>query len=121
VASDAELAALAHEHGVATHDIAPGELVARWRSRYGGADGAITLHAPAGCPLCDQSGYRGRLGVYEVLVATPAIKALVQARATSDAILACAIGEGMTTLEQDGIDKILQGHLDLKQVQMACR
>ncbi|UCU96395.1 hypothetical protein [Hydrogenophaga taeniospiralis] len=79
------------------------------------------LHAPVGCPVCDDSGYKGRMGVYEVLIATPAIKAKIQSRATVAEVQQNAIDDGMITFEQDAIEKILQGFLDLKQVLLNCR
>ncbi len=120
IASREEIDALAHEY---CHDLelVPAEIAARWRSLYGNSAGEITLYSPTGCALCDQSGYKGRMGVYELVVASPAIKANIQARATSAEILRGAIGSGMTTLEQDAIEKILQGHLDLSQVLVSCR
>ena len=119
VASREEIDALAHEY---CRDLSldPAEIAARWRSRYGSSDGEITLHSPVGCPLCDQSGYKGRMGVYELLVASPAIKAMIQVKATSTEILREAVESGMTTFEQDAIEKVLQGHLDFKQVQASC-
>ncbi|MEO8279490.1 MAG: ATPase, T2SS/T4P/T4SS family [Ideonella sp.] len=120
LASTAEVDALAHEYARDT-PVEPADVVARWRSRYGDAAGGLTLRAASGCPACDKSGYKGRMGVYEVLVATPAIKNKIQARATSTAIRADAVSDGMITFEQDAIEKILQGHLDLKQVILSCR
>jgi type II secretory ATPase GspE/PulE/Tfp pilus assembly ATPase PilB-like protein len=90
------------------------------RSRYGSRDGTLTLHSAAGCPLCDRTGYKGRMGVHELLVASPAIKAWIQAKATSAEILRGAIEGGVVTLKQDAIEKILEGHLDFKQVQASC-
>jgi len=119
VASREEIEALAHEY---CGELPPGpaEIAARWRSRYGSSDSTLTLHAPAGCVLCDRSGYKGRMGVYELLIASPAIKAKIQEKATSADILREAIGSGMVTLKQDAIEKILQGHLDFKEVQAGC-
>jgi len=120
VASTAELELLAREY-CRDGTLAPEAAVARWRSRYGTSDGAISLGSSVGCPACDHSGYKGRVGVYELLVATPAIKSAIQSRASSAEILQRAIDNGMVTLEQDAIEKILQGELDLKQVQASCR
>ena len=118
-ASHEEIEALAHEY-CRDLGLVPAVIAARWRSRYGSSDGALTLHAPAGCPLCDRSGYKGRMGVHELLLASPAIKAKIQEKATSADILREAIGSGMVTLKQDAIEKILQGHLDFKEVQAGC-
>jgi type II secretory ATPase GspE/PulE/Tfp pilus assembly ATPase PilB-like protein len=118
-ASLEEIEALAHAYCRELH-VDPDEIAARWRSRYGSSDGTLTLHSPAGCALCDHSGYKGRMGVHELLVASPGIKAKIQAKATSADILQEALDGGMVTLEQDAIEKILQGHLDFRQVQADC-
>ena len=120
LAAPEEIDALAHEY---CRDVKrnPSDVAGRWRSRYGGSDGTLTLYSAVGCPTCDHSGYKGRMGVYELLVASPVIKARIQTRATSAEILHEATEGGMTTLEQDAIEKILQGHLDFKQVQASCR
>jgi len=69
-----------------------------------------------GCAACNQTGYRGRVGVHELLVATPEIKRLVQQRARIVEVAVCAQQEGMTTLLQDGVLKVLQGLTDMAQV-----
>ena len=119
-ASDEEMDALAHEY---CRDLSldPASITVRWRALYGNSDGAITLHAPNGCSHCEESGYKGRLGVYELLVASPAVKSMVQRGASSMEILQEVISNGMVTLEQNAIDKVLQGQLDLKQVLVSCR
>ena len=63
----------------------------------------------AGCPACRGSGFRGRLALIEVLVASPAIRALVMAHADAAAIHAQAVAEGMRTLAQDGAARIEAG------------
>ena len=55
-----------------------------------------------------------------MLVSSPAIKAMIQVKATSTEILREAVESGMITFEQDAIEKVLQGHLDFKQVQASC-
>ncbi len=99
----------------------PQARVQRWQARWGGSSGRVTLHAAAGCQACEHTGYKGRLGVYELLLATPEIKAAIQQRLSSGEILRLALASGMVTFEQDAIEKILQGHLDLKQVLASCR
>ncbi|TFZ04359.1 GspE/PulE family protein [Ramlibacter rhizophilus] len=119
-ASDEELAALAAEYCRDTAE-APADVIRRWRSRYGDPQGSMTLHAAQGCPACENTGYKGRMGVYELLVATPAIKAAIQQRRSSNDILQRAVSEGMVTFFQDAIGKVLEGHLDLQQVLVSCR
>ncbi len=70
-----------------------------------------------GCPTCRHSGYKGRMGIHELLVATDEVKRLIHAREPVSEILAVALTQGMTTLVQDGIKKTLQGLTDYKQVQ----
>jgi type IV pilus assembly protein PilB len=65
------------------------------------------LHKAVGCDECHGTGYRGRTGVYEVLNLTPRIRKMVLDRASTDAIKAAAIEEGMLTLRQDGLRKML--------------
>ena len=91
-------------------------LLLSWRKRHGNADGAIVLYRPEGCDQCNQVGYQGRMGVYELLVADSAVRRLVQARAPIVEIRAAVMADGMRTLKQDGIDKILQGATDIQQV-----
>ncbi|MBM3222642.1 MAG: type II/IV secretion system protein [Candidatus Tectomicrobia bacterium] len=74
------------------------------------------LYRGVGCAECNNTGYRGRVGLHELLVATPEIKRLIQQRARIAEVAACAQGEGMTTLLQDGVLKVLQGVTDIIQV-----
>ena len=66
--------------------------------------------------MCAGTGYKGRLGVHELLIATMAVKKKIHARANVPEILQVAVAEGMLTLRQDGIEKILQGHTDWEQI-----
>ena len=77
---------------------------------------AVQLARGVGCADCNQSGYRGRVGLHEQLVATSEIKRLIQQRARIAEVAACAQQEGMTTLLQDGVLKVLAGVTDMHQV-----
>jgi type II secretory ATPase GspE/PulE/Tfp pilus assembly ATPase PilB-like protein len=90
----------------------PGRVMLGWRSQPKG----ITLFRAKGCARCDRTGYRGRLGIYELLVADSAVKRLVQTRAPVTDITAAAAANGMRTLKQDGIDKVIRGFTDLSQI-----
>jgi type II secretory ATPase GspE/PulE/Tfp pilus assembly ATPase PilB-like protein len=81
----------------------------------------IPLWRPKGCELCGHTGYKGRLSIHELLVASEPIKRAMQQKATAEDIRQLAIKEGMTTLLQDGIAKVLLGKTDLKQVLAVCR
>jgi type II secretory ATPase GspE/PulE/Tfp pilus assembly ATPase PilB-like protein len=78
------------------------------------------LYRPKGCPLCSNSGYRGRTGIHELIVGTDDLKSLVQSRAKMEELRAQAIKDGMTTLMQDGIRKVCLGLTDLIQVRRVC-
>jgi type II secretory ATPase GspE/PulE/Tfp pilus assembly ATPase PilB-like protein/GAF domain-containing protein len=80
----------------------------------------LVLYRPKGCDACDKSGYRGRMGIHELLVGTDEIKRLIQKHATVEEMRNVAIAQGMTTLLQDGIFKSLKGFTDFKQVRRVC-
>lgn len=80
----------------------------------------LVLYKAAGCPQCNNTGYLGRMAIHELLVGTDEIKRLIQQQAPMEMIRDTAISEGMSTLKQDGIEKIFQGHTDLLQVRKVC-
>jgi type II secretory ATPase GspE/PulE/Tfp pilus assembly ATPase PilB-like protein len=80
----------------------------------------LVLYKPKGCSKCGNSGYRGRTGIHEIIVGTDPLKSLIQGRAKMEEIRAQAIQDGMTTLMQDGIRKVLLGVTDLLQVRKVC-
>ena len=80
----------------------------------------LVLYRPKGCDECDKTGYYGRMGIHELLVASDNIKRMIQKHEHAEPIRQAAIAEGMTTLLQDGIIKAIQGHTDLKQVRRVC-
>lgn len=64
------------------------------------------------------NGYRGRIGVYELLIKTHEIEELILKKASAAIIESKALGSGMFTIKQDGIEKVLQGFTDYNQVRM---
>jgi type II secretory ATPase GspE/PulE/Tfp pilus assembly ATPase PilB-like protein len=80
----------------------------------------FSLYRPKGCPRCNNSGYRGRTGIHEIIVGTDGLKSLIQGRAKMEEIRSQAIEDGMTTLMQDGIRKVLLGQTELIQVRKVC-
>ncbi len=76
----------------------------------------IRVYKSVGCPVCGNTGYSGRLGVFEALEINEEIKKLVLARASSDEIADMAKKSGMTTMFEDGIDKVLKGETTLEEV-----
>lgn len=117
-AADKEIAELAQEYCTGTA-LDPEATARAWHATFG-TGGQIRLYAAntSGCQACN-AGYKGRVGVYELLVATPRIKELIHAHATAVQIAVAAIAEGMTLLRQDGIDKVLQGALDMASARSA--
>jgi type II secretory ATPase GspE/PulE/Tfp pilus assembly ATPase PilB-like protein len=80
----------------------------------------MELSKAVGCKSCNNSGYRSRMALHELLMGTDEIKRLIQSKARVDEIRSQAIKDGMTTLKQDGIEKIFTGALDLLQVRKVC-
>jgi len=79
-------------------------------------DDDFILYRGRGCNTCNNSGYRGRAGIHELLVATDSMKKLIQSKARVAEMVKVAKEEGMTTLVQDGVLKALDGVTDVKQV-----
>ena len=86
---------------------------------YGNDKGQFTLYKAKGCDACN-SGYKGRVGLHELLIASDTIKKLIQEHARVAEILAVCLEEGMRTLKMDGIEKVLQGITDMPQVRAVC-
>ena len=91
------------------------EVLNQWEAQYSTRN-KFKLYRATGCDTCNQTGYRGRVGIHELMVVTPSIKRLIQTRALVSELLDGAFNAGMRTLKQDGITKILQGHTDIAQV-----
>ncbi len=91
-----------------------------WVKDYGGDSGKLTIHDPVGCEVCGGSGYKGRVGLHELLVGTDALKKNIQEHARVAEMVSTALEDGMHTLKQDGIEKVLMGITDMKQVRAVC-
>lgn len=76
----------------------------------------ITIYQGIGCKVCHFTGYVGRIGVFEVLEITEAIRDLIAQRSNTDVILKKAIEEGMTTMLDDGLEKVLKGVTTIEEV-----
>ena len=81
---------------------------------------SFKLYRPKGCPKCGGTGYKGRMGIHELLVATDEIKRKIQKREPIEELRQQAQRDGMTTLLQDGIQKVVKGVTDFKQVRAVC-
>jgi type IV pilus assembly protein PilB len=73
------------------------------------ASDGMALYRKRGCPRCNQTGYRGRVGVYQFLVMSEQLEALAAAGSTREEIERAAITEGMRTLWDDGLAKVSSG------------
>jgi len=95
------------------------KLFETWSERYG-HDGQIRFYRAVGCEKCNKTGYKGRVGLHELLVADDEIKRLVQERARVNDVFVAAVAGGMRTLKMDGMEKVMMGLTDLKQVRSVC-
>ena len=96
------------------------KLYESWVKEFGNDRGEIILHVAKGCDACGNTGYKGRLGLHELLVGTDRIKKHIQEHARVAEMFATALEDGMRTLKQDGIEKVLQGITDIQQVRAVC-
>jgi len=76
----------------------------------------MQLSRAPGCEKCSGSGYKGRMGIHELMEGTPEIKLLIKKSATSQDLTEVATKEGMTRLKQDGIHKVFDGQTDIREV-----
>jgi len=77
------------------------------------------IYRPVGCPRCQETGYKGRVGVYEMLVMSEAMERMTVAGASGEEIGRQARKEGMRTLREDGLLKVLSGHTSIEEVARA--
>ena len=96
------------------------KVMQEWVKEFGNEKGEIMLNTPTGCDTCGGTGYKGRVGLHELLIGTDAVKKNIQEHARVSEMLATALEEGMRTLKQDGIEKVLGGVTDMAQVRAVC-
>jgi type IV pilus assembly protein PilB len=77
----------------------------------------VTPFEPVGCSRCGGSGYRGRLGLYEVMVVSEPIRTLILERASVDEMVAVAVSEGMQRLREDGLERVREGVTSIAEVE----
>jgi type II secretory ATPase GspE/PulE/Tfp pilus assembly ATPase PilB-like protein len=95
-------------------------LYADWKKLFADDKGQFTLYGPVGCEKCSGTGYRGRVGLHELLIGSDPVKKAIQEHARVAELLAISLDEGMHTLKQDGMEKVLQGITDMHQVRAVC-
>jgi type II secretory ATPase GspE/PulE/Tfp pilus assembly ATPase PilB-like protein len=111
-ASQPEIESLAEEYCFNTV-LQPRAVIAEWRKRF---EDRLMIPEAVGCDRCLRTGYRGRIGLHELFVTTPAIREMMLRRAPASELRAAATHDGMRTLKQDGIEKGLAGLTDLREV-----
>ncbi|RZA35236.1 MAG: GAF domain-containing protein [Lysobacteraceae bacterium] len=100
-------------------DAARSRILDGWRARHADADGRFTLYRAVGCDECNK-GYRGRIGLHELMLGTEAVKRLLVEHSRVSSLLGAALDDGMLTLKMDGIEKVLGGFTDIKMVRAVC-
>ena len=86
----------------------PENVVEDWKN--------ISLHRAVGCNRCSGTGYKGRVGIYEIMPVTEAIERLIVERKSADEIMRVAAAEGMITLRQDGLERVVQGKTSIEEI-----
>jgi type II secretory ATPase GspE/PulE/Tfp pilus assembly ATPase PilB-like protein len=96
------------------------KIVQEWKESFANDKGEIVIYQAKGCEVCGNTGYKGRVGLHELLMGTDIIKKNIQEHARVAQMLATALETGMRTLKQDGIEKVLMGITDIQQVRAVC-
>jgi type II secretory ATPase GspE/PulE/Tfp pilus assembly ATPase PilB-like protein len=92
------------------------DVLSDWRRRFGSASSRLTLYRGVGCDHCNRSGYRGRAGIHELMTVSRTLRHMIQTGRRADDLQTQALGEGMRTLRQDGIEKVLAGVTTIEEV-----
>lgn len=100
---------------ISSSDLAK-NLPAETRGRHFGDKMEVTMYKGKGCKICHYTGYAGRIGIFEVLEVTKNIRSLITQKADADVIGQQAIKDGMTTMLDDGIRKVVKGLTTLEEV-----
>jgi len=95
------------------------KLYEGWVKNYG-ESGRLRFYKAVGCDKCNKTGYKGRVGLHELLVGDDEMKKLIQERARVAELFVSAVAGGMRTLKMDGMEKVMMGATDLKQVRSVC-
>ena len=90
-------------------------VVASWQRRHA-REGRLMSFSSAGCKHCKDTGFRGRVGIHELMAMSKELRHLVQGGARAEEIKQAALREGMRTLRQDGIAKVLAGETTIEEV-----
>jgi len=118
-ATDAEIAELLDDyvHAYPAQDAPESreQVLERWAGRHA-QDGRLQMHASPGCAACADTGFRGRVGLHELMLVSRELRHLIQTGSRAEVLQATALREGMRTLRQDGIEKVLAGQTTIEEV-----
>jgi type IV pilus assembly protein PilB len=87
----------------------PAEVLQRLGATMLAGDGQVPIYRPVGCEFCTKIGYKGRIGIFEIMAVDDAIKTLITKRASITEIKEQAVKAGMWTLAEDGLEKVILG------------
>lgn len=90
-------------------------VLAGWVQRHG-RDGRLHTYTSKGCKHCGETGFKGRVGIHELMSMSKTLRRLVQTGARAEELQQAALQEGMRTLRQDGIEKVLTGQTSIEEV-----
>jgi type II secretory ATPase GspE/PulE/Tfp pilus assembly ATPase PilB-like protein len=91
------------------------DTLARW-VKNSGKDGRLMAHHSPGCKTCEDTGFKGRAGLHEIMAVSRELRLLIQNSARAEQLQTLAMNEGMRTLRQDGIDKVWAGVTTIEEV-----
>jgi type II secretory ATPase GspE/PulE/Tfp pilus assembly ATPase PilB-like protein len=80
----------------------------------------LMIYRPVGCDTCAGSGYKGRMGIHELMEGTREIKRMIKKQSSAEELFHQAAEQGMSTLKQDAISKMFQGLTDMKEINRVC-
>jgi type IV pilus assembly protein PilB len=95
-------------------------LKARISPELAAASDGTALYRKRGCPRCSQTGYKGRIGVYQLLTMTEELQQLASAKASREEIERAAIASGMKTMWDDGMLKVAAGLTSIEELARVC-
>jgi len=95
--------------------VARADVLAGWTQRNA-VDGRLVMHSSHGCDKCDHTGFKGRAGIHEMMMISRELRRMIQNGSRAEALQRTAMKEGMRTLRQDGIDKVLAGLTTIEEV-----
>ena len=113
--SDELLADYMHSFGDGEPPVAADAVRAGWMQQHS-RDGRLMHFESPGCAACGDTGFKGRAGVHELMLVSRELRRLVQTGARAESLQHTALAEGMRTLRQDGIDKVLAGVMTIEEV-----